>query len=153
MRDDNDELYGSISEGLDSRSLKYKDINGGACHYEVFEFEGQFCHESKNSSTTPQLMEVLGGMGETSVPERVQVTFRSLETKQTFTAFVEMKLIRIEDHRYHRTDDKGQKRNRKDAKKNKRFLGHLDQYKNMPRPERKPPAKPRRTNIPINEWG
>ena len=31
----------------DTPNLKYKDFNRGASHYEIFEFTGRFCHESK----------------------------------------------------------------------------------------------------------
>lgn len=134
--------------------LDYKDINRGATHYEVFEFDGRFCHESKHSSATPQLMEVLGGIGQESEPERVMLNIRAVDAQQSFTAFVELKVIRLEDHHYKRTDDESQKRNRKDAKKNQKFLGHLDKYKNQPK-VKKPPAKPTRLQRlagPINEW-
>jgi len=139
-------------EGMND--LDYKEFNKGGCHYEVFEFEGQFCHESKHTSATPQLMEVLGGIGESSEPERVMVTFRALEAKQTFTAFVELKVIRLEDHQYHHSDDESDQWNRKDAKKNKKFLGHLEKYKNQPK-TKKPPAKParlQRLSEPVSEW-
>lgn len=130
--------------------LDYKDIHRGGTNYEVFEFEGQFCHESKHSSATPQLMEVLGGIGNDSEPERVMVRIRAVDSEQTFTAFVELKMIRIEDHEYKRSNDERKKWNRKDAKKNKKFLGHLPQYQNMPK-EKKPPAKPRRLNTTSNQ--
>ena len=131
--------------------LHYKDIHRGGTNYEVFEFEGQFCHESKHSSATPQLMEVLGGIGNDSEPERVMVRIRAVDSEQTFTAFVELKMIRIEDHDYERSNDERKKWNRKDAKKNKKFLGHLPQYQNMSK-EKKPAAKPRRLNTPSNQW-
>lgn len=137
-------------EGMEE--LDYKDIHRGGTNYEIFEFEGEFCHESKHSSATPQLMEVLGAMGQNSEPERIMVRIRAVDSQETFAAFVELKMIRLEDHHYERSDDERKKWNRKDAKKNKKFLGHLSKYQNMP-VERKPPAKPRRTNVPINEWG
>ena len=47
--------YGDLEE------LSYSQYIRGAQHYEVFHFEGSFCHESKHCSSTPKLMEVLGG--------------------------------------------------------------------------------------------
>lgn len=126
----------------DTPNLKYKDFNRGASHYEIFEFTGRFCHESKHSSATPQLAEVLGSMNDCSTPERIMVEVRAREAEQTFTAFVELKLIRFEDHYYERTDDESEERNRKDAKKNQKFLGHLQQY--APPKTSKPAAKPKR---------
>ena len=104
--------------------LSYTQYTRGAQHYEVFNFEGSFCHESKHSSSTPRLMEVLGGIGE-SDPERIMIVCRSEDTGETFKAFVEMKIVSLEEHCYQSTDRESVKRNAKDAKKNEKFLGHL----------------------------
>ena len=50
---------------------------------------------------------------------------RSEDTGETFKAFVEMKIVSLEDHCYKSPDRESIKRNTKDAKKNKKFLGHL----------------------------
>ena len=137
--------YGDLEE------LSYSQLRRGAQYYEVFHFEGSFCHESKHSSSTPKLMEVLGGIGE-SDPERVMVLCRSEDTGETFKAFVEMKIVSLEEHCYQSPDRESVKRNTKDAKKNKKFLGHLPNHKPKRKPK-KPTAKPRRLQVPINKWG
>ena len=78
-------------------------------------------------------MEVLGGIGD-SAPERVMVLCRSEDTGETFKAFVEMKIVSLEDHCYQSPDRESVKRNTKDAKKNKKFLGHLP-YKQVTPPK------------------
>ena len=130
----------------DLEGIHYSQYIRGAQHYEVFHFEGSFCHESKHSSSTPKLMEVLGGIGE-SDPERVMVLCRSEDTGETFKAFVEMKIVSLEEHRYQGTDRESIKRNTKDAKKNKKFLGHL------PLKQVTPPKKiATKSTAPENEW-
>ena len=42
-------------------------------------------------------------MNDSSTPERIMVEVRAREAEQTFTAFVELKLIHFEDHYYERT--------------------------------------------------
>ena len=111
-------------------------------NYEIFDFRGKFMHESRHMSATPQLMEVLGEEGDVS-PQRIMITCRAVDAQEVFTAFVELKLISIKDHYYERTDDESEKRNRKDAKKNEKFLGHLPQH------PKKRKRKPQRTNKPV----
>lgn len=130
----------------DLEGLYYSQYIRGSQHYEVFHFEGFFCHESKHGSTTPKLMEVLGGIGD-SPPERVMVSCRSEDTGETFKAFVEMKIVSLEDHCYQSPDRESVKRNAKDAKKNKKFLGHL------PVKQVAPPKKiATKSTAPDNEW-
>ena len=133
-------------------NLSYKEMRG-TYFYETFHFEGSFCHESKHKSSTPKFFEILGGMnrGE-SAPERIMVHCRSEETGETFEAFVEMKIVSLEQHHYKASNDEDDERNTKDAKKNQKFLGHLPNYPKKRKPK-KPPAKPRRLQVPINEWG
>ena len=132
--------YGDLEE------LSYTQLRRGAQYYEVFHFEGSFCHESKHSSSTPKLMEVLGGIGD-SDPERVMVLCRSEDTGETFKAFVEMKIVSLEEHCYQSPDRESVKRNTKDAKKNKKFLGHL------PVKQVSPPQKlATKSSAPENEW-
>ena len=81
----------------DLEDLSYAQYRRGAQHYEVFHFEGSFCHESKHSSSTPKLMEVLGGICD-SEPERVMLLCRSEDTGETFNGCGELKIVRLEDH-------------------------------------------------------
>ena len=112
----------------------------------LFHFEGSFCHESKHSSSTPKLMEVLGGIGE-SAPERIMIVCKSEDTGETFKAFVEMKIVSLEDHCYQSPDRESVKRNTKDAKKNKKFLGHLPVKQVVP-----PKKITTKSTAPENKW-
>ena len=58
-----------------------------------------------------------------------------------------MKIVSLEDHCYQSPDRESVKRNTKDAKKNKKFLGHLP-YKQVT-----PPKKiATKSTAPENEW-
>ena len=71
-------------------------------------------------------------MNDSSTPERIMVEVRAREAEQTFTAFVELKLIRFEDHYYERTDDESEERNRKDTK---RIRSSSDIFSNTQNPK------------------
>jgi len=89
--------------------------------YPVFNFDGVFCHESKHHSSTAQLLEVM----DANRPEQIQIKVTAQDTGETFEAVAELVIIRVEDHRYQRTDAEGDKRNRKDAKKSQKLIAHL----------------------------
>ena len=89
--------------------------------YPVFNFNGVFCHESKHFSSTAQLLEVMDAQN----PEQIQIKITAQDTGETFDAVAELVIIRVEDHRYQRTDAEGDKRNRKDAKKSQKLIAHL----------------------------
>ena len=89
--------------------------------YPVFNFDGVFCHESLHHSSTAQLLEVMNA----NRPEQIQIKVTAQDTGETFEAVAELVIIRVEDHRYQRTDTEGNKRNRKDAKKSQKLIAHL----------------------------
>ena len=68
--------YGDLEE------LSYTQLRRGAQYYEVFHFEGSFCHESKHSSSTPKLMEVLGGSGTQTPSESWSFVDRKIQGRR-----------------------------------------------------------------------
>jgi hypothetical protein len=93
-------------------------MSQGKAAYEVFKFVGHFCHESLHHSATPQLLEVL----HRNDPEQIQVKIETEDAGETFDAVVEMKLIRVEEHRYQRPDSERNERDRKYARQSKKLI-------------------------------
>ena len=120
-------------------------------YYQIFNFDGSFLHESKSRSASPQLYEVMSQ----EHPERVQLTVRAEDSQEVFEVIAELKIVRIQDHRYERDDNQSRQRNLKDARKNKKFLGHLTKY--QPQSQRKKaeeePKAEEVLGTPINQWG
>lgn len=132
----------------------YTTDNHPSCrnYYQIFHFDGSFLHESKTLSATPQLHEVMNQ----ECPQRVQLTVRAEDSHELFEVIAELKIVRIQNHRYERDDDKARQRNLKDARKNKKFLGHLTQYQSESQRKKQKPAEPQVQEAlpaPINQWG
>jgi hypothetical protein len=121
-------------------------------YYQIFNFDGSFLHESKSRSATPQLHEVMNQ----EHPERVQLTVRAEDSQEVFEIIAELKIVRIQDHRYERNDTQSRQRNLKDARKNKKFLGHLKQYQSQSQRNKAEEEEAMTENVPgtpINQWG
>ena len=98
----------------------------GTAAYEVFSFVGHFCHESQHHSATPQLLEVLHKVD----PEQIQMRITAQDAGETFDAIVEMKLIRVEGHRYKRPKSERSERDKRYAKKSEKLIAQyaLNQF-------------------------
>ena len=89
--------------------------------YPVFNFSGVFCHESKHHGSAAQLLEITNP----KQPEQIQVKVTAQDTGEVFEAVAELVIVSVKKHSYKPTDAEGNKRNRKDAKKNQKLIAHF----------------------------